>query len=90
MKIAFQIYCVRGILFFALILFPLSSIAVVVEFIPGLRIAAEYDDNIDFTENSSDADDDFSGSVMPNVRLKYITERLDLTGRAQVDFKKYF
>ena len=89
MKITSQIYCVRAILFLALILFPITSIAGIVELIPGIRIAAEYDDNIDFTRNSSDADDDFSGSATPNVRIRYNTERLDLTGQAEIDFKKY-
>ncbi|MCK4987746.1 MAG: hypothetical protein KAS40_19570, partial [Desulfobacterales bacterium] len=89
MKITWQIYWIGGILFFALILFPTSSIAGIVELIPGIRIAAEYDDNIDFTQNSSNADDDFSGSATPNVRLMYNTERLDLIGRAEIDFKKY-
>ena len=89
MKNTLQICCVGGILLFALILFPLSSIAGIVELIPGIQIAAEYDDNIDFTDNSSEADDDVSGKAVPNVQLKYKTERLDLTGQAQVDFKKY-
>jgi hypothetical protein len=89
MKITLQIYCVRGILFLALILFPITSIAGIVELIPGIRIAVEYDDNIDFKQNSSNADDDFSGSATPNVRLMYNTERLDLIGRAEIDFKKY-
>lgn len=89
MKITLQIYWIGGILFFALILFPISSIAGLVELIPGLRIAAEYDDNIDFTSKSAETEDDFSGSARPSVRLKYNTERLDLIGRGEIDFKKY-
>lgn len=78
-----------GLFFLAIILIPLTAFAGVVEFIPGIRIAAEYDDNIDFTRNSSDADDDFAGSAAPHFRLNYNTERLELTGHAEVDFKKY-
>jgi hypothetical protein len=89
MKITSQIYRIRGILFLALILFPISSIAGIVELIPGIRIAAEYDDNIDFTSNSSNAEDDFSGSAVPHAQIKYITEKLSLTGWAEIDFKKY-
>jgi hypothetical protein len=89
MKITSQIYWIRGILLLALILFPISSIAGIVELVPGISIAAEYDDNIDFNRNSSNVDDDFSGSARPSVRLKYNTERLDLIGRGALDFKKY-
>jgi hypothetical protein len=60
-----------------------------VELIPSLRLTAEYDDNIDYVRDSSDAEDDFSGSARPGVQLIYNTERLSLTGRGEVDFKKY-
>lgn len=89
MKITLQIYWIGGILFFTLILFPIPSIAGLVELVPGLRIATEYDDNIDFRSKSSETEDDFSGSARPSVRLKYNTERLDLIGRGEIDFKKY-
>lgn len=89
MGITSQNYGFKEILFVALILFPFTSIAGIVELTPGLRLAAEYDDNIDFKSNSSRADDDFSGSVRPNVRLNYNTERLDFRSRAEIDFKKY-
>jgi hypothetical protein len=56
---------------------------------PGIRLAAEYDDNIDFVQDSSDADDDFSGSAVPSVELRYATERFNLSSRAEIDFKKY-
>jgi hypothetical protein len=89
MIISSQLFRVRELILLTIILIPLTSIAGIVEFTPGLRIAAEYDDNIDFTRNSSDADDDFAGRAAPNARLKYNTERLDLDSRAEIEFKKY-
>jgi hypothetical protein len=89
MKIKQQIYRIVGILFFVLAMFTNTSTAGVVELTPGIRLAAEYDDNIDFTSDSSNADDDFSGSAIPSIRLRYTTERLDFMGRGEVDFKKY-
>jgi hypothetical protein len=89
MKITTQINLIIGILFFASAMFSNTSTAGVVEITPGIRLAAKYDDNIDFTRDSSKADDDFSGSAIPNVRLRYNTERIDFTGQGEVDFKKY-
>jgi hypothetical protein len=89
MKITSQIYSIVGILFFVLVVSPNTSTAGVVELTPGIRLAAGYDDNIDFTSDSSNADDDFYGRAIPDMRLTYTTERLDFMGRGEVDFKKY-
>jgi hypothetical protein len=89
MKITPQIYRIVGILFFVLAMFTNTSTAGVVELTPDIRLAAGYDDNIDFTSDSSNADDDFYGRAIPDMRLTYTTERLDFMGRGEVDFKKY-
>jgi hypothetical protein len=89
MKITLQIFSVKAVLIFALVLFPIYSMAGMVELIPSLRLTAEYDDNIDFRRDSSDAEDDFSGSARPGLQLIYNTERLSLAGQGEVDFKKY-
>ena len=89
MKITSQIYWDKVILFFALVLLPISSTAGMVELIPGLRLTAEYDDNIDYRQDSSDAEDDFSGSAIPSLQLIYNTERFSLAGRGEIDFQKY-
>ena len=34
-------------------------------------------------------EDDFSGSAIPSIQLKYTTEKLDLSAQAEADFKKY-
>lgn len=57
--------------------------------VPGIRLDAKYNDNIDFTRNSSEADSDFSGSAIPSAKIEYNTERLQFSGRSEVDFKKY-
>ena len=78
-----------GFFCLALILLPKSSIAGEVMFVPGIVLSAEYDDNVDFRSDSDDAEDDFAGSARPNARVEYNTERLNLIGRAEIDFKKY-
>lgn len=78
-----------GFFCLALILLPKLSAAAEVSFVPGITLATEYEDNIDFNSNSNDAKDDFAGSAIPNARLRYRTERLDLNGNASLDFKKY-
>ena len=90
MKITPQVYWILvGILFVVLAEPPNTSTAGIVELTPGIGLAAGYDDNIDFTSNSSRADDDFSGSAIPSIKLRYTTERLDFMGLGEVDFKKY-
>ena len=88
-KITTERYWVRGLFFLAMVMIPLTSYAGIVELIPGIRIATSYNDNIDFRSNSSDAEDDFAGSAVPQLQLFYNTERLDLRGQAEVDFEKY-
>jgi hypothetical protein len=73
----------------ALMCLPKSSFANEVVFTPGIGLSAEYDDNIDFTSNSDEAKDDFSGSAIPEARLEYRTERLNLNSYARLNFKKY-
>jgi hypothetical protein len=68
---------------------PKSSTAAEVLLVPGILLLAEYDDNVDFRSDSDDAEDDFAGSARPNARIVYNTERLNLTGLAEIDFKKY-
>ncbi len=81
--------CCFGCFCFALIFLPKAAVAGEVVFVPGLRLGAEYDDNIDFKRDSSDADSDFAGTAAPHASLAYNTERLNLIGEAEVDFKKY-
>jgi hypothetical protein len=90
MKITWQKRLVRGMLPFALLLFPMSPIAGIVEFIPELRIATEYDDNIRFRSNSNDADDDFAARVRPSIKLNYTTELFKFNSLAEIDEKRYF
>jgi hypothetical protein len=78
-----------GILCFALAWVPKLSVAGEVVFIPAIRLDAQYNDNIDFTRNSSDADSDFSGSAIPSAKIQYNTERLKFSARSEVNFKKY-
>lgn len=93
MKIISKIRWVRGILPLVLIgfiLLPISSIAGIVELIPGVRIATEYDDNIRFSSDDRDARDDFAASAIPNIGLNYSTELFRLNSFAEIDFKRYF
>jgi hypothetical protein len=78
-----------GFFCLALILLPVASFAGEVVFVPVIRLITQYDDNIDFTKDSDDAVDDFAGRAIPEARLEYHTERLNLNGRARLDFKKY-
>ena len=78
-----------GFFCLALILLPMASIAGEVVFTPVITLVTTYDDNIDFTRDSDDAVDDFAGSAIPEARLEYHTERLNLNGRARLNFKKY-
>ena len=89
MKITWQIILVRRILLFVLIFIPISSTAGIVELLPSLRIATEYDDNIDFTKNDNDARDDFAASARPGIRLNYRTELFRFESLAEVDVKRY-
>lgn len=73
---------------FTFVLFPVSSIAGEVVFIPGLRLAVQYDDNLDFSAENEE--DDFSASVRPGFTLNYNTELLRLSGNANVDYQKYY
>lgn len=65
------------------------SIAGVIDFVPRISLITEYNDNIDFTRNSDNAQDDFAGRARPEVRIGYRTERINLNARGYVDFKKY-
>lgn len=90
MKSISQILLIRGTLLLVFILFPISAIAGIVELLPSLRIATEYDDNIQFARNSADAKDDFAASVKPGVGLNYEMELFKFNSLAEVDFKRYF
>lgn len=76
-----------GGLLFTLILLPISSLAGEVVFVPGFRIALQYDDNLDF--GSENEEDDFSASIKPGFTLEYNTELLKLNSSANVDYQKY-
>jgi hypothetical protein len=78
-----------GILCFALVWVPKLSVAGEVVFVPAIRLDSQYSDNISFKKNSSQADSDFSGSAIPSAKIQYNTERFQLSGRSEVDFKKY-
>ena len=83
------LFCCKGFFCLALILLPVASIAAEIVFVPAIGLVTEYDDNIDFTRNSDLAKDDFAGSVIPQARLEYSTQRLNLNATGQLDFKKY-
>lgn len=83
------LFGIFGFLCIALILIPIASLAGETTLTPGIRLGVLYDDNIDFTQDSSSADSDFSGSAIPNVTIEYNTERFNINALAEVDFKKY-
>jgi hypothetical protein len=78
-----------GFVFLTVILLPVASNAAEITFVPTMELVAEYDDNIDFTSNSQDEQDDFAGSAIPEATLEYRTERLKLNSQAHLDFKRY-
>ena len=83
------VHWVLGCGLIAFILFPQSATAGIVEFLPGIRVATEYDDNIRFISNDQKALDDFAASARPGFELSYITELLTFNSLAEVDVKKY-
>ena len=89
MKITLLIHWGRGILLLAFILFPISSIAGIVEVIPSVGISTEYDDNITFTSNNNEAKDDFAASAKPGAELNYISELFKFNSLAELDIKRY-
>jgi hypothetical protein len=89
LKCSWVKFGIIGFFCLASILLPVLSIAGEVEFVPGIALLTEYNDNIDLVEDSGDAIDDFAGSAIPGARLNYKTERFNLNSRAQLDFKKY-
>jgi opacity protein-like surface antigen len=80
-------YGIGGLLFMITII-PIASFAGQVVFVPGLRVATQYDDNLDFS--SENEEDDFSASIKPGFTLDYSTELLKLNGSANVDYQKYY
>ena len=81
-------YCKKAILILISISLPIPSIAGEFVLVPSVRIATQYDDNLDFS--SENEEDDFSASVRPGVALNYDTELLRLSGDAYVDYQKYY
>jgi hypothetical protein len=78
-----------GFFCLALIGIPAISFAAEVTLVPSIGLYTDYEDNIDFTSDSSDADDDFAVGAVPGATLDYRTERLRLTSEGQIDFKRY-
>ena len=78
-----------GFMGLLLILLPVVTDAGEVVFVPSIGLVTEYDDNIEFRQNSDLAVDDFAGSAIPEAKLQYHTERLDLNALARLDFIKY-
>jgi hypothetical protein len=86
-KIQLIIGCVL-ILIFDLISFPQTSWTKEIKFVPGIELKGVYDDNLDF--ESKDEKDSFGTNVIPNFRLRYASELLELSLFGDVDILKYF
>jgi hypothetical protein len=84
--------CKFSILYYAILIlffpiFLLDSSAAETTATPSLSLKLEYDDNINFDEK--DETGDFSGSAIPGLQFNYLTELLEFSAYAEVDFKRY-
>jgi predicted porin len=70
-----------------LLIFPQAAIPAQFTFLPTLRLAEEYDDNVDVKR--TDQEHDFLTTLTPSIQMRMETERAMLNSTAAVSFLKY-